>query len=512
MTDDVSKALGTVLEWAFREYVAPRLPEDENLHNAIAILARSLASHIDGKPAFPLPPPPPAPLVPPPPIAPPLPPPIPISQLPKLDIGSQYTPPTSLQQPQQFWEGERELDLLPPQIVADRCRVKGEACKLIAKRLTNVNDWDDSKEDEIHQRAHALPDCHLWMLARDPIVTAPKNWEDLAGAYSVAAEAVLMMRDWEQAPPPLAIRHAPRVLGLAAEAQSVLLYSVADVRDVRVDFDQVQIFARIRSTARDRQVFIQKFLKREDRADPASWPDVSKRIAEVWSQFKAFGERDKQRAKGLNSLKFRLKTLKEKPEDIAAEWGRVLELIDELVNLGLHPSNADLRDLLLPVFEEIPEDPRPPASVEMVLREIDRYLESRPEVDPAPKAEKYSAEVLASANLLRGREMVLIGGQNRPKHKAALMKAFGLTDLRWIVTPEHTSYTHFESDVARPEVALVLLAIRWSSHDYESVKLYCDQYGKPLVRLPGGYNANQVGHHIMTQAGDRLSAATAPEG
>ena len=70
---------------------------------------------------------------------------------------------------------------------------------------------------------------------------------------------------------------------------------------------------------------------------------MSKRIAEVWSQFKAFGERDKQRAKGLNSLKFKLKNLGHKPGDAAAEWPRVLELVDELVTLGLHPSNADLR-------------------------------------------------------------------------------------------------------------------------------------------------------------------------
>ena len=115
--------------------------------------------------------------------------------------------------------------------------------------------------------------------------------------------------------------------------------------------------------------------------------------------------------------------------------------------------------------------------------------------------------MLAAAELLRGREIVLIGGQNRPNHKAALMKAFGLTDVRWIVTPEHTSFTVFEPDVAAPEVALVLLAIRWSSHDYDSVRTYCESaYSKPLVRLPGGYNANQVAHHFMSQAGDRLRA------
>jgi hypothetical protein len=44
------------------------------------------------------------------------------------------------------------------------------------------------------------------------------------------------------------------------------------------------------------------------------------------------------------------------------------------------------------------------------------------------------------------------------------------------------------------------------------VRAYCEAYGKPLVRLPGGYNANQVARHILTQAGDRLRATKAAAG
>jgi len=504
MTDDVAQALGTVADWAVRHWIAPHLPDNPEGHAAVGVLLRALAKCVEGNEAAP-----PASAPPPisPPVSPPLPPPVPISQLPPLQIGSGYTPP-----PIQYWEAERELDLLPLATIADRCRVKSDATKLVARRLADPLDSDAAAAAEVVRRAQALPDCHLWMLTRDPVVTAAKAWEDLSCAYAAAADAAMMLRDWEQAPPPLAIRHASRVLGLGAEAQSVLLYAVADVRDVKVDFDQVQIFAHIRSTARERQVFIPKFLKREDRADPASWPDLTKRIAEVWSQFKASGERDKQRAKSLNSLKFKLGRLRDKPEEANGEWPRVLELVEEVVANGLPPSNAELRDMLLPVFEDIPDEPAPPPNAELVLKEIDRYLETRPEAGPPARSQKASAEVARVADLLRGREVVLIGGQNRPNHKAALIKAFGLDDVRWICTPEHTSFTVFESDVAAPEVALVLLAIRWSSHDYDSVRQYCEQYGKPLVRLPGGYNANQVAHHILAQAGDRLRAALVPMG
>src|SRR5690606_11437151 len=124
-----------------------------------------------------------------------------------------------------------------------------------------------------------------------------------------------------------------------------------------------QLFAHIRSIARDRQVFIPKYLKREDRAAPESWSDVARRIAEVGSQFRAFGERDRARVKAFNNLKFKLTRLRDRPDEAAGEWPRVLELVDELVAGGLPPSNADLRDLLLPVLEDIPDEPPPSPGV-----------------------------------------------------------------------------------------------------------------------------------------------------
>jgi len=62
------------------------------------------------------------------------------------------------------------------------------------------------------------------------------------------------------------------------------------------------------------------------------------------------------------------------------------------------------------------------------------------------------------------------------------------------------------SHIARPEVALVVLAIRWSSHSFGDVKLFCDKYGKPLVRLPAGYNSNQVAAQVLAQCSTRLGA------
>ena len=108
-------------------------------------------------------------------------------------------------------------------------------------------------------------------------------------------------------------------------------------------------------------------------------------------------------------------------------------------------------------------------------------------------------EVQAVAERLANKVMVVIGGERRPHACDALKSAFRLKDLIWISTREHESVDHFEPYVARPEVDTVLLAIRWTSHSYGEVRDFCEKHGKRFVRLPGGYNPNQVAHQILQQ-------------
>ena len=44
----------------------------------------------------------------------------------------------------------------------------------------------------------------------------------------------------------------------------------------------------------------------------------------------------------------------------------------------------------------------------------------------------------------------------------------------------------------------------WASHSYGEVKSFCEQYGKPLVRLPAGYSPNQVAAQILRQSSEQL--------
>lgn len=87
-----------------------------------------------------------------------------------------------------------------------------------------------------------------------------------------------------------------------------------------------------------------------------------------------------------------------------------------------------------------------------------------------------------------------------------------MKELIWLKGREYKSYLDFEPFVARPDVTLVLLAIRWSSHSFGQVSSLCERHGKPLVRLPAGYGPNQVAQQVVAQAGKRLAKTTGTEG
>ena len=145
-----------------------------------------------------------------------------------------------------------------------------------------------------------------------------------------------------------------------------------------------------------------------------------------------------------------------------------------------------------------------PQGFDLVMRVIDRYLAGRMSPTEVRAAEVPTASVAEVARRLKGRCVLLIGGIRRTEAHEALKAAFGLADLIWFETREHESIDRFEPYVARPEVALVLLAIRWSSHSYGDIKQFCDRHGKPMVRLPGGYGVNQVAAQILAQCSGQL--------
>ena len=393
------------------------------------------------------------------------------------------------------------------QLIESRCRLKAEAARWQATRQRRLHDGTDfsteiePKDREIIDKAKALPDCFLWMShSSGPCPEDLELWEDVAGCFDAAADVLALLReivgDIDENRPMF-----ERMLDLAAEVQSALRMAVESVGG-NPDSDQLKIYIWLRSVGAQHQVYIQRFMRIDDPADPTAWNGLHERIALVDAELQRGRKEKKQRQGRLKQCQYHAKLIRESKQ-LAYNWQKVINVIEEMVSDGIPHSNSDLRELLLPIVDDMPEMDDLPSGFKHVLSEVDRFLATRPP-STSEAVREVTDDVREVAKLLNEKSIVIIGGDRRPHIHDALKSALGVEEVIWIETREHQSIEGFEAYIARPEVAVVILAIRWSGHAYGDVKVFCDKYGKPLVRLPGGYNPNQVAHQILKQCGERL--------
>jgi hypothetical protein len=244
-------------------------------------------------------------------------------------------------------------------------------------------------------------------------------------------------------------------------------------------------------------------MRDDEPAEPTGWADLTRRIAILAHQIEQRAAANRQTRRLLHKLRFQLEQAASGDDDIL--WQPVAQTLDDLVQAGTQPSNLEVRDLVLPHIEIIPSLSDPPQGFELVLRETRRFqvsLQEEPSDDEFAQPEPIVVE--SAAELVSGRAVVLIGGDQRWEPKAALERSLRLSQLVWVPTKHGQPVSSFEPFIARPDVAVVLLAIRWASHAFTDVRHICRKYDKPLVRLPGGYSPNQVASQILNQCSWRL--------
>jgi len=409
-------------------------------------------------------------------------------------------------------EGFRQSSIMTTldlSVLAQRCVVKKEGSLWAAQRQRYAEQGIRSDPDLDHQRmklieyAQALPDCYLWMCQREgPPTVAAVAFEELAGCFEATMAIVLLLNDIVNDEDEGEEFLEP-ALTLAGEAQAMLRNAVSAVNGT-VDSDQVKLFQWLKATTNYYRIYIRDFMSKWTAVKPDTWAGLKTRIEELSTRIDEMKQTVKQREKLFSKVRHRRRVIQSAAgQELLADWQRLVEAVNSLIESGLPPSNVELREQLLPVLDQIPDGLEVPKNFQLVLREIDRFLAKRAPSTEAVETTAPIAEVLQVRSLLRDQTVVLIGGERRQAAANALCAAFELRELIWIEGHDQT-YTDFEPHVARPEVSVVLLAIRWSRHGFGEVKEFCDRYDKPFVRLLGGYNPNQVAHTILNQIGQRL--------
>ena len=428
------------------------------------------------------------------------------SPLPELTLGRpRPIEPSARSEPAPEPARRATTDVELPAVEA-RCRLKAEGLRWAATRRRLKDEGADfrseiaPRDQEILDRAGGIG-CYLWMSTPEFVVPAdPSPLEGVAGWFEAVADVVALVR--AMLPDGEANRESfEPALDLLAEAQSALRVSIDRIGGPG-DPEQYRAYDWLRGVAAREQIYIRRHMRLDDPADPSPLAEFEARLEDLDTRFREVRGRAKRKKSALNRLRYHAKLIGEGGGE--HDWRKVAGAIEEMVVEGVPASNVEIREALIPILDAMPDLDDLPPGYRLALREIDRYQAGRVAPTEGKADESPTADVAEAGRLLKDKGVVLIGGSRRPQAQEALRTALGLEELTWIETREHESIDKFEPHVARPEVALVLLAIRWSSHSFGDVKQFCDDHGKPMVRLPGGYGVNQVAAQILAQCGERL--------
>jgi hypothetical protein len=386
-------------------------------------------------------------------------------------------------------------------VLEARCSEKADVARWVAEGHRTAQDGAEPRDEllrsdpEIQSWAEKLTDGFYWMNAASSSSTSDMSaLEHLAGCFDAVSAGLALVKASEAHPKGLA-----RGLPLLAEAQSALRRALSRL-NVPSDPDQEGVYEWVRATAARHRIFL-RHMRSDDLADPADWPKLVARIEDE----RASGQKTPAQLKELERIENHQKQIVE-AQGTVSDWSEIIDAVEELVGGNLPASSKEIRDLLLPIIDELPEREELPRNFQRVLKEIDRFLATRPQAVRPEPAHEPIPEVKRARELLCEKSIVVIGGSRRREVQASLKKALGLKSLIWIETKEHQSIETFAPVIARPEVTLVLLAIRWSSHAFGEVRQFCEHHHKPLVRLPGGYGVNQVAAQIVMQSSEQLTA------
>lgn len=261
------------------------------------------------------------------------------------------------------------------QLIEDRCRLKAKGARWAAERRRMINTGADfrveidPKDREIITLAKSIPDCFLWM--NHPSGPSPANlnlFDDLAACFETLGDSVAVLRnmlpDAEAFPEVF-----NRAMDLAAEAQSMLRNAVYRI-DGPNDNDQNAVFHWLKRTAAAMQVFIQRYMRADDTANPTKSGELVDRIRQCEKELAKAKIKDRERSKHMAKIRPLVRDL-ETAADKGDQWVQIADAVDEAVNSGLPVTDQELRNLLSPLLRSIPKNSKYPEGFMTVLSEYE---------------------------------------------------------------------------------------------------------------------------------------------
>ena len=261
---------------------------------------------------------------------------------------------------------------------------------------------------------------------------------------------------------------------------------------------------------------IERFMKLDDRADPTNNADVADRLNQFAGRWKKLLKRVKlfdrvaRAAEQITSAKGHSGPASATPD----QWKSIDKAVCELLELGVPPSDTHLREMLLLIADELPDEPaddgepefEPSESLLQVFDQLQQFLnvrrkpgesESEPDADDTP-------DVVDARGLLSGREVVIVGGVPKPHAASRIERKLHLSRVRWIPARKQDRVERFAPEIRR--AAVVVLVTKVIGHKHNEIREICRNWNIPCVQLPrtSGYSPNTIAREIMQQVSDQL--------
>ena len=248
---------------------------------------------------------------------------------------------------------------------------------------------------------------------------------------------------------------------------------------------------------------LKQLISREFKGGIAEASDV---LRGLQKQAQVRVERQKRQRKAGNKFLYDLKQFLANPGESATHVAGMCAALDHMHAAG---ASSDERGFVVRVDQALgqsalPNDVLLRADGQDLALALARLHEDAGDDDAASGADHDQPHIVRVREILKGKRVVMIGGDERPNRRLAIERAFELDELRWIATRPHERHDNIEPAIERADTDVVLLLIRWSSHSYGELRETCDRLDKPLVRMPGGYSPSAIAHEFIQQAGRRF--------
>ncbi|MEQ8845156.1 MAG: hypothetical protein RIB58_09905 [Phycisphaerales bacterium] len=414
--------------------------------------------------------------------------------------------------------GARSIDLTN---VVERCRLKARSCRhQILRQHQEHNTPEEVESRELMKsliaQAKAMPNCFLWMFYRGVRPTRDGDLKLIASCYDVMADAAELCQTMEPLDQYRDDERVREALQLLSTACSALRVALTDTWLTQPDKDQEEVHQWLKLVTAEHRYHVRRHMQLHDPADPSvDVPAAAERARLLLAERRDLAERSEQAQRLLKKALYHAEKVRDvvsspfADEQPTHDCKKINEAIDALIALDPPELDATVRQLTTIIGpDDFPSDITPHPRLVSAATPVQIEPKPRRERTAEGRERSWSEDVGQVRELLRGSQLVVIGGEPRRDAMDRMTDAFDLASVAWPELTEHGPAEPMRAPIANPSTRLVVILIKLTGHEHaDRAREFARQASVPFIHMPAGYNPEQIAAEVLKQASGQLRTA-----